>query len=509
MRITKIDSYILNSAKNTNRIAIIGSGISGLSAAAYAARAGLHVDVYEALDTPGGRARQFSTTNGYIFDMGPSWYWMPDIIENFFLDFNKSVSDFYELVPLDPQFEMVFENSSISVPSGYEEMKTLFESIESGSSKRLDTFMQSAQYKYLIGMLEFVNKPCHSWMEFVSPKIAKNALRLDLLRNFRSYVNKYFQHPKLRALMEFPVIFLGASPKNIPALYSLMNYGGYVLGTWYPKGGFYQLVLAMKSVAESQGAVFHFNKKVEKITTKSGEVDGLIINGEKLKYHTVISSADYHHTESLLAQKDRNYTEKYWSKRTFAPSCLIYYIGLKKKLPNLKHHTLFFENDLDGHIDNIYKDKKWPEKPLFYTCCPSKTDSTVAPDGHENIFLLMPVATGLADSESIRQKYFEMMIDRLEKHIGVHHLMEHIDYKRSYCVSDFANDYHAYQGNAYGLANTLRQTAVLKPSIKNKRVANLFYTGQLTVPGPGVPPAIISGKIAADEVIKIKLRNKV
>ncbi|MNK48477.1 zeta-carotene-forming phytoene desaturase [compost metagenome] len=481
-------------------IAIIGAGISGLSTAAYVAQGGNKVHVYEKHSQPGGRARQFRTENGYVFDMGPSWYWMPDIIDGFFKDFGHNATDFYDLVSLNPQFEMIFEDGSIEVPESYEDLKALFDTLEIGTGKKLDMFMKSAKYKYKVGMQEFVNKPCHSWLEFLSPKIVVSALKLDLLSSFKGYVSKYFSHPKLKALMEFPVIFLGASPKNIPALYSLMNYGGYVLGTWYPMGGFYQLVLGMKKVAEEQGAVFHFNQNVEKIVTEKGIAKGIVVNGEFKEFDVIIASSDYHHTETLLNSEIRNYDEKYWKSRTFAPSCLIYYLGFKEKLPNLKHHTLFFENDMDDHIDTIYKDKRWPENPLFYTCCPSKTDSDVAPKGHENVFLLMPLATGLPDDENIREHYFLDMIKRLEEHTGARDLISKMDYKRSYCISDFVNDYNAYQGNAYGLANTLSQTAVLKPSIKNKHVSNLYYTGQLTVPGPGVPPSIISGKIVAKEV---------
>ncbi len=490
------------------KIAVIGSGISGLSAAAYAAQHGNEVHVFEKHEQPGGRARQFTTENGYTFDMGPSWYWMPDIIENFFKDFGYTASDFYQLVSLNPQFEMVMEKETLSVPESYEDMKKLFESIEPGSGKKLDAFMQSAQYKYEVGMQEFVNKPCYSWLEFMTPKVAKSALKLDLLTNFRSYVGKYFRHPHLRTLMEFPVIFLGASPKNIPALYSLMNYGGYALGTWYPIGGFYQLVLAMKAVAEQQGVTFHFNHPVQKIITEQNNVTGIKVNGEILNFDAVVSSADYQHSETLLEDHQKNYTDRYWESRTFAPSCLIYYLGFDQVIPNLKHHTLFFEHDLDNHIQSIYEDKLWPEEPLFYACCPSKTDPGVAPSGHENIFLLMPLATGISDNESTREVYLREMIGRLEKHTGTHNLTEHITYKRSYCVSDFIKDYNAYQGNAYGLANTLKQTAVLKPGIRNKKLKNLFYTGQLTVPGPGVPPSIISGKIVAGEIDKIKRTNK-
>lgn len=486
------------------KIAVIGSGISGLSAATYSAQAGNEVHVFEKNSIPGGRARQFTTHNGYTFDMGPSWYWMPDIINNFFRDFGYEATDFYELVSLNPQFEMIFSDGNLSVPQNYDELRNVFESIEKGAGKQLDAFMQAARYKYKVGMQEFVQKPCHSWWEFASPKIAVSAFKLDLLSNFRTYVKKYFSHPWLIALMEFPVIFLGASPKKIPALYSLMNYGGYALGTWYPMGGFYQLILAMKKVAEQQGVRFYYNHPVEQIKAEDGKVSSLIIHGEEYFFDAVIASSDYHHSETLLEISQRNYNQAYWESRTFAPSSLIYYLGFKERIPNLKHHTLFFENDLNVHIDDIYKDKKWPRRPLFYACCPSKTDPGVAPENHENVFLLMPLATGIEDHEPIREQYFRQMLQRMEKHTGSRDLIHKIDYKKSYCVRDFMQDYNAYQGNAYGLANTLSQTAVLKPSVKNRKLSNLYYTGQLTVPGPGVPPSIISGKIAAKEINNLK-----
>ena len=485
------------------KIAIIGSGFSGLSAAAYSAKQGHEVHVFEKNSSLGGRARKFTTENGYVFDMGPSWYWMPDIIENFFTDFDKKTSDYFKLVPLNPQFEMVFSDGTMQIPHDYNEMKNLFETTEKGAGKRLDDFMNDAQYKYEVGMKEFVNKPCHSWFEFVSPKIAKSALKLDLLSNFHRFVRKYFKDPKLIMLMEFPVIFLGAAPKDIPALYSLMNYGGYKLGTWYPMGGFSKIIDGMADVAKEQGVHFHVNSNIDAIKINKNKATAVSVNGKDIEFDSVIASSDYHHTEnSLIAKEYRNYTEDYWKKRTFAPSCLIYYLGFKEKIPNLKHHTLFFENDLDLHTTEIYDDKKWPTKPLFYVCCPSKTDENVAPENCENVFLLMPVATGLNDSEDVREKYFQEMINRLEKHTGSTDLESKLEYKKSYCIKDFKEDYNAYEGNAYGLANTLSQTAVLKPSLKNKKVNNLFYTGQLTVPGPGVPPSIISGKIAAIEANK-------
>lgn len=482
------------------KVAVIGAGISGLSAASYAAKAGYEVYIYEKNDTIGGRARQFKTANGYTFDMGPSWYWMPDIIENFFKDFNHKSADFYELVSLDPQFEIVFPTENIEFPEKFDEIVELFEGLETGAGKKLITFMQEAKVKYEIGMNDFVNKPAHSWFEFFSLDIAISALKLDLLTNYRSYVARYFKHPYLQAIMEFPVIFLGASPKNIPALYSLMNYGGYQLGTWYPMGGFFQLVKAMATVAKNEGVTILTNQNVSEIIVKDNRAQSLVINNEVLDFDFIIGSSDYHHTETLLEESYRNYPESYWKKRTFAPSCLIFYIGVNEKLAGLNHHTLFFENDLDLHVDEIYEDKKWPTAPLFYVCCPSKTDPDVAPEGHENLFLLMPIGIGIEDTEELRNKYLDEMLSRIEQKLAIKNLKDKIDYQRSYCIDDFKADYNAYGGNAYGLANTLNQTAVLKPSLRNKKVKNLLYTGQLTVPGPGVPPSIISGKIAANEI---------
>ena len=300
--------------------------------------------------------------------------------------------------------------------------------------------------------------------------------------------------------MEFPVLFLGAMPKDTPALYSLMNYAGLKLGTWYPMGGFGSVIKAMEDVATRRGATIHLNSEVEAIRTENHLATGIMVNGIQVSFDAVIASADYHHVEQkLLPQSLRNYNEAYWDKKTFAPSSLIFYLGINKRLSSLHHHTLFFDHDLEQHAIEIYKQPSWPSKPLFYVCCPSKTDPSVAPEGHENLFLLMPLAPGLEDTEDLREKYFSIMMERLESHVG-EAIRGHIDYKRSYCVRDFQSDYHAYKGNAYGLANTLPQTAILKPSIRNKKVRNLFYTGQLTVPGPGVPPSIISGNVAAQQL---------
>jgi phytoene desaturase len=485
-----------------SKVIVIGSGFSGLSAAAYLSAAGHEVHVFEKNATAGGRARQLKVNN-YLFDMGPSWYWMPDVFEKFFSDFNYKVSDFYKLKLLNPSFDVVFPlGETMSVPEKYSDLSRMFESIENGSAAQLDKFMEEAKYKYETGMGNLVYNPGLSLLEFADIELIKGTFRLQVFTSFRKHIRKFFSNPKLISLMEFPVLFLGAMPQDTPALYSLMNYAGLKLGTWYPEGGFGEVINAMMEVGKRNGVKFHFNSPVEKILVQDNKTNGIIVNGEKIECDAIIASADYHHVESkLLPESHRNYKESYWDKKTFAPSSLIFYIGLNTKIKHLQHHTLFFDEDLELHSIEIYKDPKWPSKPLFYVCCPSQSDDSVAPKGHENLFFLMPLAPGLKDTEELREKYFKIMVDRLGKHIQ-QDITDHIDYKKSYCVKDFVSDYNSFKGNAYGLANTLMQTANLKPSIRNKNIRNLFYSGQLTVPGPGVPPAIISGKVAAGQLIK-------
>jgi len=485
------------------KIAIIGSGFAGLSAACYLSKAGHEVQIFEKNSNFGGRARQLKTDNGYLFDMGPSWYWMPDVFEKFFQDFGHTPSDFYELKLLNPSFDVVFKNNdTMHIPENFDDLCELFESIEKGSAQKLVQFMKEAEYKYKTGMENIVYKPGLSLFEFADFNLMKGVFRLQVFSSFRKHVGKYFKDPKLVALMEFPVLFLGAMPQDTPALYSLMNYAGLKLGTYYPIGGFGKVIDGMVQIAIKNGAKIHLNANADKINVVNNKAISIQINGKTFECDAVLASADYHHVESkLLESQYRNYNEDYWEGKTFAPSCLIFYLGINKRIENLHHHTLFFDEELEQHAIEIYKQPKWPKKPLFYVCCPSKSEDGVAPSGHENLFLLMPIAPNLVDTNGLREQYFHIMLDRLEKQVG-EELLSHIDFKKSYCVKDFIIDYHSYKGNAYGLANTLMQTANLKPKIRNRKVKNLFYTGQLTVPGPGVPPSIISGKIASELLIK-------
>lgn len=480
---------------------VIGAGFAGLSAATKLADAGYDVTILEKNAMPGGRARVFEE-KGFTFDMGPSWYWMPDVFERYFAEFGKSVADYYELVRLDPSYKVIFSpTEAVDLPANLEDLKALFESIEQGSAKKLEDFLQESKYKYDVGIGEFVWKPSLSITEFFDYRLVSKAISLDLFASFGKHIRKFFSSRRLLQLMEFPILFLGATPKNTPALYSLMNYAEIALGTWYPMGGMHEIVKAMVKLAEEKGVNIKLNEAVKRIEVENKTAQKVITDIGEYEADIVIGAGDYHHIESqLLKETDRNYSEKYWNSRTMAPSSLLFYVGVDRKVDKLTHHNLFFDEDFDIHADEIYTHPQWPSKPLFYVSAPSKTDASVAPEGAENLFVLIPIAPDLADGEEVREKYYEIVMERLEKYVG-HGIREHVLYKRSFAVSDFKNDYHSFRGNAYGLANTLLQTAFLKPSLKNKKVKNLFYTGQLTVPGPGVPPSLISGLVVANQVI--------
>lgn len=489
------------------KVIIIGSGFAGLSAASFMAKAGWNVTVLEKHPIPGGRARQMKA-EGFVFDMGPSWYWMPDVFERYFQQFGKSVADYYTLNRLDPSYRVYWKEGPVDIPADFGALQKLFNSIEPGSGKQLEKFLAEAAYKYEVGIKKLVFKPGQSLTEFLDWDLAKGLFRLDVFKSMRSHVAGYFTNPRLKELMEFPVLFLGALPQQTPALYSLMNYADIKGGTWFPKGGMYRIVQGMYNLALELGVNFQFEQDVKEIVVDKGVAKKVLARsakGDELVYEAdvIIGGADYHHVETqLLPGAYRSYSDAYWNSRVMAPGCILYYVGLNKKLEGLRHHSLFFDTSFEVHGKEIYTTKEWPTDPLFYVSAASVTDPTAAPAGCENLFLLIPVAAGLEnDTEALREKYFDMIVGRMEKQLG-QTIKDAIVYKKSFAHTDFVHEYNAFKGNAYGLANTLRQTAVLKPSCRSKKVKNLFYTGQLTVPGPGVPPSLISGEVVAGEVVK-------
>lgn len=484
------------------KVIVTGSGFAGLSAASFMAKAGWQVTVLEKHALPGGRARQLKE-NGFTFDMGPSWYWMPDVFERYFRQFGKKVADLYTLQRLDPSYRIYWQEGFSDIPAGRAALEAFFEETEPGAGARLRKFLSEAAYKYKTGIDKLVFKPGQSYTEFLDLDFIKGVFKLDVFTSMKKHVRKHFKHAKLQQLMEFPVLFLGALPEDMPALYSLMNYADMVGGTWYPRGGMYSIVSAMYNTALELGVQFRFNENVQQVTVENNTAQSVITGKNEWKADAVIVAADYQHAETnWLPLQYQSYSQAYWNSRVMAPSCLLYYVGLNKKLKNLAHHSLFFDTSFEKHAAAIYTNLQWPSDPMFYVSAVSVTDAAAAPAGCENLFLLIPVAAGLqGDTEALRDDYFNVLMERMEKHLG-EPLKEHVICKRSFSVSDFISEYNSFKGNAYGLANTLMQTAVLKPSCRSKKVKNLFYTGQLTVPGPGVPPSLISGELVAGEVIK-------
>ena len=481
------------------RITIIGSGFSALAASSYLAKSGHDVHVYEKNESVGGRARQLKI-DGFTFDMGPSWYWMPDVFDRFFADFGKKTTDYYELIKLSPAYRVYFGvDEFIAIADNLPEIEATFEKIEKGSGAVLHDFMMEAQSNYNIAIKDLVYRPGVSPLELVTVETAKKVG--EFFSNISRDVRKKFKNEQLIQILEFPVLFLGAKPSDTPSFYSFMNYADFGLGTWHPKTGMFDVVRAMKSLAEELGVVFHTNSNIEKIIVENKTAKAIVVNGERIDSDLVLSGADYHHTETLLDQEHRAYSEKYWDSRVFAPSSLLFYVGFDKKIENMSHHALFFDTDFYQHARDIYDEPKWPDEPLFYANFPSVTDKSAAPEGMESAFFLVPLAPGINDSEDLREEYFEKIMNRFES-VTKQNVKKNIIFKKSFCKNDFVSEYNSYKGNAYGMANTLLQTAFLRPKLKSKKVRNLYFTGQLTVPGPGVPPALISGKLVSDLINK-------
>ena len=480
-------------------IAIIGSGFSALAASCYLAQQGNKVTIYEKNESIGGRARQFKK-EGFTFDMGPSWYWMPDVFERFFNDFNKQTTDYYELIKLNPAYRVYFGvDDFISIYDNLEEIKTTFESIEKGSGHELETFIKQAKSNYDIAIKDLVYRPGVSPLELIT---VETTLKLNqFFSTVSNDILKKFKNQRLIQILEFPVLFLGAKPTKTPSFYNFMNYADFGLGTWHPKTGMFDVVRGIEKLALELGVTIETNAAIEKIIVENKTATGIFINGKNVKADIILSGADYHHTETLLDIEHRAYSEKYWESRVFAPSSLLFFVGFDKKIENISHHALFFDVDFNQHAADIYDEPKWPDAPLFYANFPSKTDQTAAPEGMESGFFLIPLAPGIHDSEALREEYFEKIITRFEQ-LTQQKIKNNIIFKRSFCKNDFVTDYNAYKGNAYGMANTLLQTAFLRPKLKSKKVRNLYFTGQLTVPGPGVPPALISGKLVAELIQK-------
>lgn len=481
---------------------IVGSGIGGMAAAALLAKEGDEVVVIEKNDQPGGRAIIYRD-QGFLFDMGPSWYLMPEVFEDFFREFGKKPSDYYDLVRLDPSYRVFYsKDRKMDIMSDLEENKRTFDTIEENGGEKLEKYLESAAYQYKIAMGEFIYKEYGSIFDFMNRKLIMEGTKLHVFDSLDGYAKRFIKDPDLRKVLEYNIVFLGGTPYNSPAMYALMSHVDFNLGVWYPQGGMGKLSEAFHRLCEEQGVNFLFNEEVKKIIVDKRKAKGVETTSGTYDADRVIVNADYPHSElDLLDDKSRSYKGSYWEKKKIAPSCVLMYIGLDKKVESLTHHNLYLSPSWDEHFRTIFDKPEWPGDPSYYICCPSKTDNSVAPEGKENLFFLVPVAPGLDDTEEVREKYFNKTIKHLEMLTG-ESILDHVISKRIVTHRDFTSLYNAYKGTALGLAHTLKQTAVFRPSHNSKKVKALHYTGQYTHPGIGVPMVIISSQILAKELAK-------
>ncbi|MEZ3116813.1 phytoene desaturase family protein [Halobaculum sp. MBLA0147] len=481
-------------------VVVVGSGFGGLSTACYLADAGADVTVLEKNEQLGGRASVLER-DGFRFDMGPSWYLMPDVFENFFGHFGKSPEDYYELQRLDPHYRIFFKDGDqVDMTPDVERNKELFEEYEAGAGEAFGEYLEKSERNYEIGMEHFVYEHRDRLRDFVDTDVLRHAWGLSLIGSMQDHVEEYFDHPKLQQIMQYTLVFLGGSPNNTPALYNLMSHVDFNLGVYYPEGGTGAVVDAMVELAEELGVTFETDQPVSKIAGQRGGFAVRTEHGGEYLADRVVSNADMAHTErELLAERKRSYDDDYWDSRTYAPSAFLLYLGVEGDVPELTHHTLVFPTEWDDHFTAIFDDPAWPDDPAYYLCVPSKTDDTVAPEGHSNLFALVPIAAGLEDTPELREQYRELVLDDIAANTGTE-LHDRIVVEESFCVDDFASRYNAEQGTALGMAHTLRQTAPFRPGHTSEEVPGLYYTGSFTTPGIGVPMCLISGLLTAEVV---------
>jgi len=488
---------------NKQNVIIVGAGFGGLAAAALLAKQGHKIKVIEKNEQSGGRASIWKK-DGFTFDMGPSWYLMPDVFEKFFAEFEKKPEDYMDLVRLDPSYRVFFSiNDSVDISADLDKNLDLFETLEPGAKEKMKEYLDKSTYEYDIAMNDFIYKDYKHITDFLKPRLIVEGTKLHMFEKLDDYAQRYFKSEKIRKILEYTIVFLGGSPYDSPALYSLMSHVDFNMGVWFPKGGMGKLVEAMQRLAEEQGVEFIYDEPVEKIHVEQGKATKVQTTHGSYPADIVVVNADNAWAEmNLLDEKYQTYDQRYWEKRNIAPSAYLLYLGLDTQLKNFIHHNLYFDPHWINHFDDIFKQPKWPKDFSYYVSCISKTDENTAPPGGENVFVLIPVAPDLKDTAEVREEYFNKTIDHMEKLTG-ENIRDHIIVKRIFAHTDFYSRYNAYKGTALGLAHTLKQTAVFRPRHQSKKVKNLFYTGHYNHPGIGVPMVIISSQILADIIGRI------
>lgn len=480
-------------------VIIIGGGIGGLALACMLGKKGYQVTIIEKNEMTGGRARIF-TDQGFTFDMGPSWYMMPDVFEHFFDILGEEIGSYYTLQKLAPSYQITLKSDGKSYKfySDMQKNKELFESIEPGAGQILEDFLAQGKEQYELSKAEFMYKNYNSIRDFMTLRVMRQGAKLPLFKKQKQIIEKKFKSELLRKALQYQTVLLGTAPGDTPGIYTLMNYVDLVLGEWYPNGGIRSVPASLETIAKKYGAQIVLNAPVKQIIIENDSAQGVrLASGEELFADIVVSNADVHHTDTrLLPAEYQTKSDKYWNSRVLAPSAFILYLGVKGRLPQMEHHNLLFTKNWEEGFAQIFKNPEWPNDPSMYICVPSKTDAHIAPADHENLFVLVPIASGLEYTDDFAQKYGDFLIDEIAKYYDISDLKERIIVRHSYSVKDFIADYNAFKGTALGLAHTLGQTAIFRPNNIHKKIKNMFYVGAGTNPGIGMPICLISAELA-------------
>jgi phytoene desaturase len=486
---------------------IIGGGLGGLSTAALLAHQGYNVSLYEAMPRLGGRANLIQE-QGFRFDAGPSWYLMPDVFEHYFALFGKKPTDYFELDRLDPSYKIFFEDTgkTITITGDLERDLPKFEELEPGVTPRVREYLRRSEYQYKIALGQFVYKNYDSVFDFLTLQTAIQGSKLRVFEKMQKYVSRYFKTDAMQKIMQYTLVFLGSSPYNTPALYNIMSHVDFNMGVFFPRGGIYKLVEGLVKLGGEYGVEYHTNVPVQRIVTQSGKATGIILqDGTEVPADLVISNADIAFTErSLLPPEARTKPDSYWDKRILAPSGLVLYLGVQGKIDTLEHHNLLFSGDWGANFSQIFDKPQLPDDPSFYVSMTSKTDATTAPEGHENIFVLVPIAAGQEYTEEQLDAYTDKILVMMEQHMGVENLRQRIVYQKRYATADYERDFHTLGGSALGLAHTISQTAIFRPNNVSKKLNNMYYVGAGTNPGIGMPMTLVSAELLLKRLNKDK-----